>query len=291
VVEEQPGNIVLRVFRFLFGPPRLNPSLVSDRDVLFCVAKCGLDHSDTVAERILQTIYQRLTGSCAAPVPSRAQLTGGGIGCATGARQFMPSTGPHWDAIGFQGADPATDLRGVGVLGLLQLLYLVTRHADAALDMYRLSRHTRQVRRRLRCVPLHAADVCTAQQFPFCVASLSMTRLALQTLREGRLNKEANRRGSVVDAVMLFYAGAYARLCAQWCALSAVLLTGPWPDVACRRRGALTISDFGPTLQSVSAWCRANPTAVIEALLASTATRGTDKSAQPSEDTVIEFNS
>lgn len=27
--------------------------------------------------------------------------------------------GQHWELIGFQGTDPATDLRGVGMLGIL----------------------------------------------------------------------------------------------------------------------------------------------------------------------------
>lgn len=32
--------------------------------------------------------------------------------------------GPHWAALGFQGSDPTTDLRGCGILGLLHLLLL-----------------------------------------------------------------------------------------------------------------------------------------------------------------------
>lgn len=38
----------------------------------------------------------------------------------------MPRYGLHWEKIGFQGTDPATDLRGVGILGLCQLLFLVS---------------------------------------------------------------------------------------------------------------------------------------------------------------------
>lgn len=44
----------------------------------------------------------------------------------------VPRLGPHWAALGFQGDDPATDLRGAGVLGLLQLLYLHWHDAAAA---------------------------------------------------------------------------------------------------------------------------------------------------------------
>ena len=44
----------------------------------------------------------------------------------------------EWIEIGFQGADPATDFRGAGVLGLRQLLSICTeaRYKEAALQMY-----------------------------------------------------------------------------------------------------------------------------------------------------------
>ena len=35
--------------------------------------------------------------------------------------------------LGFQGPDPATDFRGMGLLGLHQLLYLATHHAGSGL--------------------------------------------------------------------------------------------------------------------------------------------------------------
>jgi len=44
----------------------------------------------------------------------------------TAGNSDCPRYGSHWERIGFQGNDPATDLRGVGLLGLLQPLFLVT---------------------------------------------------------------------------------------------------------------------------------------------------------------------
>ena len=54
----------------------------------------------------------------AAPPPGRAQtvwrrLTGESAG-------RCPRRGAHWERLGFQGLDPATDLRSCGMLGLLQ---------------------------------------------------------------------------------------------------------------------------------------------------------------------------
>ena len=71
-----------------------------------------------------------------------------------------------------QGNDPATDLRGVGLLGLVNALHLVT-HENAlplARDIFTLSHDP------------HA-------QFPLMVLSINVTRISLQTLREGHLNK------------------------------------------------------------------------------------------------------
>ena len=54
--------------------------------------------------------------------------------------------GSHWEEIGFQGSDPSTDLRGVGILGLVQAVYLVTTPEILPFtqDLYRLSRQEGQ---------------------------------------------------------------------------------------------------------------------------------------------------
>uniref|UniRef100_K1QQE3 ELMO domain-containing protein 3 n=1 Tax=Magallana gigas TaxID=29159 RepID=K1QQE3_MAGGI len=135
---------------FLFGPPKLHRDLHDERDRIFCIAASVLENSDQIHVRSLQTIYRSLTGS----------------------RFDCPRYGNHWEEIGFQGRDPATDLRGVGLLGLLHLVYLLRdakRHVLAS-EIYKLSLHP-------------------TQNFPFCVMSINLTRIALQALREGCLNK------------------------------------------------------------------------------------------------------
>lgn len=51
----------------------------------------------------------------------------------------MPRRGSHWAVLGFQGDDPATDLRGAGLLGLLQLLHLHWHDPKAAGRIWELS--------------------------------------------------------------------------------------------------------------------------------------------------------
>jgi hypothetical protein len=53
-------------------------------------------------------------------------------------REISNRLSKEWIEIGFQGADPATDFRGVGILGLRQLLSICTesRYSEGALRMY-----------------------------------------------------------------------------------------------------------------------------------------------------------
>ena len=54
--------------------------------------------------------------------------------------------GSHWERIGFQGTDPSTDLRGVGLLGLVQPLFLLATPDTLpfAIDVYRISQSEAQ---------------------------------------------------------------------------------------------------------------------------------------------------
>ncbi|PSN55502.1 hypothetical protein C0J52_02582 [Blattella germanica] len=139
----------------LLGPPELHDHLLGERDLVFAIAQCKLDMSEQVHVRMLQTVYQRLTGT----------------------RVECPHYGAHWEHIGFQGTDPGTDLRGVGMLGLLQLLYLANSPhlIPLARDIYR-------------------ASVDENQNFPLAVMSLNMTRIALVALRH---DVEIHCRGNV----------------------------------------------------------------------------------------------
>ncbi|XP_064233942.1 ELMO domain-containing protein 3-like isoform X4 [Aotus nancymaae] len=139
---------------YIFGPPKLHQGLREERDLVLTIAQCGLDSQDPVHGRVLQTIYKKLTGSK--------------FDCAL--------QGDHWEDLGFQGANPATDLRSAGFLALLHLLYLVmdSKTLLMAQEIFRLSRHH-------------------IQQFPFCLMSVSITLIAIHALREECLS----RRGSI----------------------------------------------------------------------------------------------
>lgn len=44
--------------------------------------------------------------------------------------------GMHWEDVGFQGRDPATDLRGTGVLSLFQIFQFIERHLNDFKNLY-----------------------------------------------------------------------------------------------------------------------------------------------------------
>lgn len=197
------------ITHFLFGPPRLHRELLEERDLVFAIAQCHVDNSQTVHMRVLQTIYKRLIGS----------------------RVDCPRYGAHWENIGFQGTDPATDLRGTGFLGLMHTLYFVMdpETLPLARDIYKLSQHP-------------------TQNFPFSVMSINMTRIALQVLREEALSKECNRRQQVVGVLNEFYVATYLHLYQLW------------------KTQQKTIADSGFVIKEVELFAKKNPKQMLRRL-------------------------
>ncbi|NXK00600.1 ELMD3 protein, partial [Corythaixoides concolor] len=175
------------LLHFLFGPPRLQPELQGERELALAMAHCGLDDSQRVHMRILQTVYRKLTRSR--------------LGC--------PRYGTHWEELGFQGTDPGTDLRGTGMLGLMQMLYFVmdARTLPLAREIFRLSQHETQA---------PAVTPVFLQNFPFCIMSVNITRIVIQALREECLSRECNRRRQVIAVLNDVYAAAFLRLYRLW---------------------------------------------------------------------------
>ena len=172
-VEDAPAGGCLAC---LFAPLRLDgDELKRDRDEMFATARTKLDDENEVHLRVLHTLYTRLMGT------DRA----------------MPRYGKHWEDVGFQGSDPATDLRGCGMLGLTQLLCLVTRSFTNAAAIHELSRDS-------------------TQEFPMAPLSINLTHTALKAVRRGLLNKEARRLGSMWAAADAFYCGAFYEFYLRW---------------------------------------------------------------------------
>ena len=154
---------------------------------------------DHVHLSMLRTIYRQLTSTT--------------VDC--------PRYGDHWETIGFQGTDPSTDLRGVGVLGLVQATYLVTTPEILPFtqDLFSLSRSE-------------------GQEFPLLVLCLNITRISLHVLRDGLLNKHVALEEDVWATFNFYYA----------CLLYQVYFT--W------KSKHLSICDCGPLLQQTETLAR-----------------------------------
>ena len=138
------------------------------------VARLPLDPADQVHERMLMAIYCNLTGDATWP----------------------PRFGSHWEVIGFQGNDPATDLRGAGMLALLQAVHFHKSYPKLEAAIYRLSRGERD--------------------FPFMTVSITMTQLALQALRSGALTRLANSSKQVYETFHCFHHACYLYMFSAW---------------------------------------------------------------------------
>ena len=109
------------------------------------VSMAGADGGDRRAlhEAALAAVYEELTGKA---VPDGA------------------FNGEHWEEIGFQGSDPARDLRAAGMLAALQLRFLCAAHRGFARSMLALSQEE-------------------AAYFPLATVSINVTAITLQVLR------------------------------------------------------------------------------------------------------------
>lgn len=76
--------------------------------------------------------------------------------------------GLDWTEIGFQGIDPSTDFRGMGILGLTQLVYFTEHFKESSQNIFLHSNH-----------PIEG--------FPFAITGINLTHLAVHLMIEGHL--------------------------------------------------------------------------------------------------------
>ncbi|GMT20200.1 hypothetical protein PFISCL1PPCAC_11497, partial [Pristionchus fissidentatus] len=117
-----------------------------------------------------------------------------------GLTPHCPRTGSHWQSVGFQGTDPSTDLRGVGILGLLQLHFLVTEWGLPEEQLTAIMRLSQD----------------ESQNFPFAVVGLNFTSLIVTKLKSGELNGLANINNSFLDTINGIYKGCYIAFYRDW---------------------------------------------------------------------------
>ena len=162
-------NIIKKLCLQCTGKLKLDISLLEERDIILSLMKTKLTISDNYHYSMLYSIYKHLTGS-------------GNI---------------HWEKIGFQSINPADDVRGAGILGVLQALYFVENYKGVAAEYYSTSRDQNY-------------------NYPFICTLFQFTALSADCLREGRIISVSNRLKSVEKAFNDLYAGAFIIFMDNW---------------------------------------------------------------------------
>jgi hypothetical protein len=165
-----------------FLAPTLDAELLPAHREFFCVAKIQYDATSEAHNRIMMHLYTRLAGAAAV-------------------------SPPNWQAIGFQReGDFTTDLRGCGMLGPLQMLWVVERYPWLA----------------SRAMSLGNAPL---NPFPVMVQCIGLTAKVLQLMRLGKLirlcNAERSRTNeTAVNPVAVvahdFFAGLLLNFLQRW---------------------------------------------------------------------------
>lgn len=119
---------------------------------------------------------------------------------------LLPEAGPpapigqHWMEMGMQGDDPKTDIRGNGLLNLLQMARFTTLNPELARRIHRVG-----------CIKQDLGGREPVENYPFALTMFTLTRMVVSSLRLGALNEACCKYDSVESAVdLLFAAVAHA---------------------------------------------------------------------------------
>lgn len=106
----------------------------------------------------------------------------------------------QWKDIGFQGNDPKTDFRGMGILGLDNLLFFAQEYNNSARAILQHSLHPKQ-------------------GFAFAILGINLTSMAYNLLRDGRAKTHffnVSRRMPNIDAFHHFYCYLFCEFDKFW---------------------------------------------------------------------------
>ncbi|CDW52288.1 ELMO CED12 domain containing protein [Trichuris trichiura] len=106
----------------------------------------------------------------------------------------------RWQDIGFQGHDPSTDFRGMGILGLKQLLFLCKHYPMWSARMYSFSVHP-------------------SFGYPFAIVGINMTSLLCDLLKEGHLKSyfySLKARELTMEQFHVAYCECFHRFDRRW---------------------------------------------------------------------------
>lgn len=203
---EKSGGLFARLFASC-SSSKLPAILASERDQILAFAKVPFEDDNELHYEMLRSIFIKLTDN---------------YNC--------PRYGPHWEIIGFQGRDPSTDIRGAGMLGILQILAFVTQYPEIMKEAYVFSNKDKL-------------------NPPLCSSMLSVTLIVMDLVREGKLNGQINSQRSAINAINNIYFAIYFKLFRTY------------------KNGGYDIYQYPILLKEVTEAAKRNPTKILNTFL------------------------
>eukprot|EP00796_Vickermania_ingenoplastis_P005057 gene5057-3644_t len=180
--------------------PKAEPTIAEDLSFFRALLHIPFDYDNIVLHRVLFTIYH----SIAAPhtlepwyqrknhriSAMQAPLV---TDVPTGLGSPMSPCKVAWDRIGFQGTDPATDLRSTGLLGLLQILYLIDQYPGLNALLWQVCRGSSDGGQ--------GTDTILGEELPYALVGFNLTSFVVDALTRGSLQDEVRAMGSGTNVV------------------------------------------------------------------------------------------
>ena len=105
-----------------------------------------------------------------------------------------------WTKIGFQNqSDPSSDFRGVGMLGIIQMVYLIKNYLSLSKQIFH-----------------NAQEVNIKFRYPMYWAGLALTKLILDRLRDSTIDKLFSEDDSIITIANQIYVKLFKKFDEIW---------------------------------------------------------------------------
>lgn len=133
--------------------------------MISCITKVKYEENIDIHYKILSSIYIYFTGE-----------------------KECPKSGKHWEKIGFQSKTPLSDLRSVGMLAPLQMLYFLCAFPSFSLSVYKA--------------------LCSQNcEWLFAVTLINITQICYHLLRDDTLDEFFKKNDDVISVFNELYVG------------------------------------------------------------------------------------
>jgi hypothetical protein len=144
---------------------RIPQKIKTEKNLISCITKVKYDENNDIHYKMLSSIYIFFTDE-----------------------KECPKSGKHWEKIGFQSKTPLSDLRSVGMLAPLQMLYFLCAFPSFSLSVYKL--------------------FCSKDaEWLFAVTLINITQICYHLLRDDSLDQFFKKSNDVISIFNELYVG------------------------------------------------------------------------------------